>query len=141
MVQETTTTEGRKMDLLDIRKNMLKKQEKCMKLRTDDELSLLRKDDIIQKLSQLNEVSPDDFSQDNLFLLKNLKHFERTRHLMMWYDDSTLSSNSYLLMMVSIMYDRAVFLTNEEYQQKYHTSLGIQSIVEKPQVYLLALCP
>ena len=35
----------------------------------------------------------------------------------------------------------AVFLTDEEYEQKYHTSLDIQSVVEKPQVYLLARCP
>ena len=39
------------------------------------------------------------------------------------------------------MHDRAVFLTNEEYEQKYYTSLDIQSIAEKPQVYLLARCP
>ena len=82
LVKETTTTEGRKMDLLDIRKNMLKKQEKYMKLRTDDELSLLTKDDILQELSQINELAPDDFSKDNLFLLKKLKNVERTRHLM-----------------------------------------------------------
>ena len=60
---------------------------------------------------------------------------------MMWHDGYTLSSHSYLLMMVSIMYDRAVFLTNEEYEQKYHTSLDILSIIEKPQVYLLPHCP
>ena len=71
-----------------------------MKLRTDDEPSLL---------SQINELVHDDFSQGNLFLQKKLKYFERTRHLMMWHDGSTLSSHSYLLMMVSIMYDRAVF--------------------------------
>ena len=111
-----------------------------MKLRTDDELSLLTKDDIIQELSQINEVSPDDFGQDNLFLLKKLKHFERTRHLMMWHDGSTLSSHSYLLMMVSIMYDSCV---SDKWRiwKKYHTSLDIQSIVEKSQVYLLARCP
>ena len=79
-----------------------------MKLRTDDELSLLTKDDILQELSQINELAPDDFSKDNLFLLKKLKNFERTRHLMMWHDGSTLSSHSYLLMMVSIMYDSCV---------------------------------
>ena len=44
-------------------------------------------------------------------------------------------------MMVSIMYDRDVFLPNEEYKQKYHNSLDIKSIIEKPQVYLLACCP
>ena len=57
------------------------------------------------------------------------------------HDGSTLSSYSYLLMMVSIMYDTAVFLTNEEYEQNYHTSLDIQSTVGKPQVYLLVRCP
>ena len=60
---------------------------------------------------------------------------------MMWHDNSTLSSHSYLFMMVSIMYERAVFLRNEEYEQKYHTSLDIQSIIEKPQIYLLESCP
>ena len=49
LVKETTTTEGRNMDLLDTRKNMLKKQEKYMKLRTDDELSLSTKDNIFQE--------------------------------------------------------------------------------------------
>ena len=39
------------------------------------------------------------------------------------------------------MYDRDVFLPNEEYKQKYHNSLDIKSIIEKPQVYLLACCP
>ena len=90
LIKETTTTEGRKMDLLDIRKNMLKKQEKYMKLRTDDELSLLTKDNTLKELSRINELAPDDFSQDNLFLLKKLKYFERARHLMMWHDSSTL---------------------------------------------------
>ena len=90
-----------------------------MKLRTDGELSLLTKDNILQELSHINELATDDFGQDNLFLLKKLKHFERTGHLMMWHDGSTSSSHSNILMMVSIMYDRAVFLTNEEYEQKY----------------------
>ena len=49
LVKKTTTTEGRNMDLLDTRKNMLKKQEKYMKLRTDDELSLSTKDNIFQE--------------------------------------------------------------------------------------------
>ena len=49
LVKEITTTEGRNMDLLDTRKNMLKKQEKYMKLRTDDELSLSTKDNIFQE--------------------------------------------------------------------------------------------
>ena len=129
------------MDLLDIRKKMLKKQEKYMKLRTYDELFLLTKDNILQELYQINELASDNFSQDNMFVLKKMKHFERTRHLMMWHGGSTLSSHSYLFMMVSIVYDRAVFLANEEYEQNYHTSLDIQSTVGKPQVYLLACCP
>ena len=93
-----------------------------MELKTDDELSLLTKDDMLQELSQINELSPDDFSKDNLFLLKKLKNFERTRLLMIWHDGFTLSSHICLLIMVSIMYDRDGFLRNEEYKQNYHTS-------------------
>ena len=59
---------------------MLKKQKKYMKLRTDDELFLLTKDNILQELSQINELASDDFNQGNLFLLKKMKHFERTPH-------------------------------------------------------------
>ena len=36
------------------------------------------------------------------------------------------------------MYNRAVFLINQEYEQKYHTSLNIQRIAKKLQLYLLA---
>ena len=72
-----------------------------MKLRTDDKLSLLTKDNKLQELSQINELAHDDFSQDNLLLLKKLKYFERTRHLMMWHDGSTLSSHSYMTSCIS----------------------------------------
>lgn len=61
----------------------------------------------LQKLSQTNEPASNDFSRDNLLLLKKLKHFERTRHLMMWHNGYTL------------LYGRAVFLSNKEDEQKY----------------------
>ena len=40
---------------------------------------------------------------------------------------------------VHILYDHAVFLSNEEYQQKYHQNIDIQSEIEQPEVHMLAL--
>ena len=40
---------------------------------------------------------------------------------------------------VHILYDNAMFLTNEEYQQKYHQNLDIQSKIEQPEIRMLPI--
>lgn len=59
----------------------------------------------------------------------------------MWHDGSSLAGHSHILMMVSPLYDKAVYLTNDEYFLKYKKKVNIQSVVEKPYLYILARCP
>ena len=72
-----------------------------------------------------------------LLLLQKLKSFERTRNLMLWHDGSTVSNHSHL-MVVSSMYDPAIYLNDVEFYAKYKYSVNVQSIVERPNLYILA---
>ena len=50
---------------------------------------------------------------------------------------STLSSHGHLLMMVACLFDPPVFLTDDEYKEKYHMKVNVWSEVEKPELYRL----
>ena len=47
-----------------------------------------------------------------------LKKLQRTRNLAFWHDCSTVSNHSHFLMMVITLYDKAIFLTDEEFHEK-----------------------
>ena len=59
---------------------------------------------------------------------------------MIWADNSTLLNHGYLLMTVNVLYDDAVFFTNKEMEEQGKGTIDVQSLVEKPQVYILAQC-
>ena len=44
-------------------------------------------------------------------------------------------------MMVSCMHDDGAFITNAEHYAKHGFHGNVQSIIEKPYVYILARCP
>ena len=139
--KEFVITEGRKIDLFDIRKKLLKKHEKYMRIRTDDDFDKLERKSVIHQLNAINELNPNYKDLETVNLLTTLKMYERTRNIMTWHDGSPLGGHSYLLFMVAVMYDSAVFLTDQEYQEKSSISINVQSIIEKPQLYILARCP
>ena len=60
---------------------------------------------------------------------------------MLCHDGSCISKNGHIVMMVLCMCDDGAFITNQEYQSEYGYLQNIQSIVEKPYIYLLARCP
>ena len=39
-----------------------------------------------------------------------------------------------------ILYDRAIFLTSDEFKTKIGTNVNIQAIIEKPQIHFIARC-
>ena len=69
-----------------------------------------------------------------------LKKYERTRYLMFWHDGSCISNHGHIMMMVLCMYDNGAFVADQEYQSEHGYLQNIQSIVEKPYIYLLARC-
>ena len=60
-----------------------------------------------------------------------------------WHDCSRiyLYLHSHILVMVSCLYDPAVFFTDEEYSKSNGVLVNLQAIVEKPFLHILARSP
>lgn len=59
---------------------------------------------------------------------------------MVWADNSTLLNHGYLLLTVNAVYDEALYFTNKEMEDQGKGNVDVQSLVERPQVYILARC-
>ena len=126
---------GIRISLTEIRNTMLKEHQQYMRLISDDEYQIMPKTKLIHDLKQFHEFNGE---QDKDKLLAHLKSIQRTRHLTMWHDGSTISNHSHLLIMFSVVYDPAVYHTNNEYRLTHKKNVNIQSIVEAPHIYILA---
>ena len=79
----------------------------------------------------------------NMQVLKRetfLKKIQRTGHLLVWDDTSTVANHGYMAVLVSCLYDSAVYLTDEEYQIKTGKTANTQRIIEEPQLHIVARC-
>ena len=59
---------------------------------------------------------------------------------MFWHDGSSISNHGHLIIMVTCMFDPAVYLTYQEYLNLYGKHINIQPVIEKPYLYILARC-
>ena len=139
--KEEIEVKGRKIPFDTIRQKINIKHEKYMKIHSDEELVAMNNDEIRKHLNNINELKKSDDSCSIEELRKKLSQFERTRHLMLWHDGSTLSNHGHLLMMVCVIYDPAIYYTDKEYFELYNKNINIQALVERPNLYLLARCP
>ena len=101
---------------------------------TDEKYASLSNADLVKTLKSYREYHTDETKKD---MQNRLKSIERTRHLKLWHDQSTIANHSYLVFMVSCVYDSAVYYTNEEYNAKYHKKVDIQAAVESQKYTLL----
>ena len=69
---------------------------------------------------------------------ERLKGIERTRHLKLWHDQSTIANHRHLVFMVSCIYDPMMYYTNDEYFSKYNKIVDVQAAVESPEIYMIA---
>ena len=112
------TNIGRKISLDTIRRKTLNKHQDFMRIFPDDFYDKTPRTRIIEELQRIDEFSPSMNDLSDTVLSSKLKQLQRTRHLALWHDGSTLSNHSHLLMMVNVLYDSAIFYTSEEYKQK-----------------------
>ena len=129
---------GRKIPLTEIRNKLNRKHEKFMHLLGDDEIDVMTVSELRSHISRVEEVTPIASSD---ILKSRLKSLQRTRHLALWHDHSSILGAGYLLMTVHVLYDSAVFLNNNEYTARTGEILPnhIQEIVEEPELYMLCL--
>ena len=59
--------------------------------------------------------------------------------LKVWSNHSSITDLLYFMVMVQVIYDPAVFLTDAEYQTKFKTSKRVQSLIEIPRIYILGV--
>ena len=95
---------------------------------------------MLQFLRNINEYHPSFDKLTEAELSNKITTIKQTRNLMFWYDGSTISNHSHLMIMVACMFDPAVSLTDQEYFNLYGKHINIQSVIEKPYLYILARC-
>ena len=87
-----------------------------MRLHTDKYYDNLSAKEVEERLSFLGELD-DNMNVDDMKM--TLKDFERSRHIQIWHDASTIANHSHILFAINILYDAAVFYTNAEYKNKF----------------------
>ena len=127
---------GRKFPLTEVREKLLKKHEDYMRLNTDDEIDNMGTDELKLQASHFNHQFDSSLTIEEMKAA--IKSFQRTRHLIMWHDHSTILNLGCILMTIHIAYDPAVFLTQAEYESKFKSNRLVQSVVEMPVLYLFA---
>ena len=81
---------GRKHPLRYIRKQFIKEHEQYMRIYTDAEYDKMNEEEVHGELKRINEFENVDGKKLCIQLL-TLKKFQRSRHLMLWHDTSTIS--------------------------------------------------
>ena len=87
--------DGRKIPLLDIRQELLNKQEKYMWLHTDSELQHMSRSALTAILEIANAVYSDESSDTELWAM--VAELERTRTIGIWHDHATVLGQGYVL--------------------------------------------
>lgn len=117
------TVSGRKIPLTEIRKRELGRCEQLGVVRdhTND-------DQISQRLRVLGDEGHlrDTPGQRRERLIK----FERTRHLMIWGDGSTILNHGHLLYLIQCLYDLAFYCSSAEMREKGYSDIDVPALVK-----------
>ena len=93
--------------------------------------------EISSRLKQLGEDKGEECASKRK---EKPKEIECKRHLMVWGDNSTLLNHGHLLLTVSAVYDEALYYTNDEMKERGQENIDVQSLVERPHLYILRRC-
>ena len=127
---------GRKIPLLEIRKRLLKKQEKFMHLMSDDQIGSLS---VLEVESKLRAYGIVVTQHDDCHAI--LKKVQRSRTLVLWHDHSTILGSGYLVMTIHTLYDPSVYVSTVEYEEMTgrKCARSVQELVEEPELYMICL--
>ena len=135
------TVSRRKIPLREIRKRELDRCEQLgiVRSHTNQEYEQMSDEQIAERLKVLGEDAnhPGDTPGQRR---ERLIRFERTRHLMIWGDGSTILNHGHLLYLVQSVYDPAFFYSSTEMKAKGYGDMEVPALVEKPHIYILGRC-
>lgn len=121
--------------MLDIRKILLEEHEKEGLIRDHSEghYNTMTTEEIKSRLRKFAELKAADTTREELLVL--LKFHERTRHIKIWSDHSSIMNHGHILLTGNAIYDPAFYYTSAEFHGK-----DVQELVEKPYIYIMARC-
>ena len=101
---ENVEVGARKIPLLQIREQLLKKHEALGIVRdlSEEYFEGLSMNQVITRLQEL--AIPFNTGENSIVLRQQLKDLSRKRHIKIWHDHSSISAHGHLLLLVSIMY-------------------------------------
>ena len=111
-----------------------------MRLQADQELARMGADELLEILRASNY--PVRETEGALLInqmQKIIANLLWQRSLAVWHDHSTILNDGLIMITVHVMYNKAVFLTNEEYHRKTGKRTNVQCQVEQPEIYMLVL--
>lgn len=106
---------GCKFHIKTVRQNLLSKQKEFLRLQQDlfyEEISSTGLQDEFARIDKQFKIDKVDTERNRL------KDLQRNRVLVCWHDSSSVSNASHFLVMISTLYDPAIFLTDNEYHVK-----------------------
>ena len=107
-----------------------------MRYRADDEYGMMTHESVTTLLKAINEYNEGESFKS---MQSRLKDIERTGHIKIWHDLSTIANHGHLVFMVSSLYDPATHYTNAEYQNLAGCKkVDVQTKVDSPEVYIVA---
>lgn len=129
--EKSVNISARKIPLLRIRKKLLEKHETLGIIweSSDTHFANLTPDELD---SRLQNLGISHCTGDKLQMLKTLC---RTRHLKIWHDHSTTAAHGYLLVLVSVIYDKAFFYTSKKMKELKNTN--VPAILQQAEVHIL----
>lgn len=108
-LQDTdVTVYGREIPLDDILHQMNEDQAELFR-GSDEVYDQMSRDTVVQNQEVLYMEVPDELTEAS----EKIKRAEWSRNLKLWHDHSDILNHSYVCVMVSSLYDQAVYLTNE----------------------------
>ena len=135
---EGVEVSARKIPLLEIREKLLKKHQemKLFRDQADEHFDALSAEEIKTRLKELHHTFSADNSTEEL--REELKVISRQRHFKMWHDHSIVSGHGHFLVLVASIFDPAFYYTIDEVQTLYEADIDVPSVVENPEVHILA---
>ena len=75
--------------------------------------------------SRLQELNEFDDMEGLPAMREKLKEIERTRHLAVWHDHSSVANHGYPMFLACVLYHPLIHLTDKEYHEKYGQAIAV----------------
>ena len=139
--KEIVEISGMKINILDVRKTILKRNEKFMRIVTDEQYEKMFSAELMNEFCRINEFSQYDTKMPKKDIIIKRKYLQRTRHLMCWHDGVALAGHGYILITFSELYNPGLHYRDDEFAANFKKDIHVQPHIEKPVLYLIARCP